>query len=154
LGVWTAPLAFQRQLITLNKCLLIASIFAVLLFPTASYAVQPPRAPQISISGHGWAYTVPFEVHNAGKIEQLIQCESQGVNISRPDSDGIFSDGILQFHRGPLDTMQSSTWQAFSKASGITGSPLIPADAIRMTDWAIDHGLLGHWSCAHILHLV
>jgi hypothetical protein len=50
--------------------------------------------------------------------------------------------------------MQSSTWQAFSKASGITGSPLIPADAIRMTDWAIDHGLLGHWSCAHILHLV
>jgi len=32
-------------------------------------------------------------------VVQLIGCESQGVNISRPDSDGIFSDGILQFYR-------------------------------------------------------
>jgi hypothetical protein len=59
---------------------------------------------------------------------------------------------ILQFHRGPLNTMQSSTWESFSEASGITGSPLIPADAIRMTDWATNHGLLSHWTCAHILH--
>lgn len=79
---------------------------------------------------------MPFEVKNTADIEKLIQCESQGVNISRPDSDGIYSDGILQFHRGPLDTMQSSTWEDFSKSSGIVGSPIVPADAIKMADWA------------------
>jgi hypothetical protein len=84
----------------------------------------------------------------------LIQCESGGVNISRADTGGIFSDGILQYHRGRLNTMASGTWESFSAASHITGSPLIPADAIAQTDWAINHGLLSHWSCAHILHLV
>jgi hypothetical protein len=28
-------------------------------------------------------------------------------------------------------------------ASGISGSPIIPVDAIQMADWAISHGLLG-----------
>lgn len=134
-------------------CLVFASIFAFLA-PTAHYAIPPPKTPETAISGHGWAYTVPFPVHNVQTIEKLIQCESQGANVSRPDSDGIISDGILQFHRGPLNTMQSSTWELFSKASGITGSPLYPADAIHMADWAISHGLLDHWTCAHILRLI
>jgi hypothetical protein len=99
------------------------------------------------ISGPQWAYTVPFAVKNKATIEKLIQCESRGMNISRPDSDGIMSDGILQFHRGPTDTLASSTWENFSQASGITGSPKDPADAIRMTDWAISHGLGPHWTC-------
>jgi hypothetical protein len=137
-------------------CVLIVVIasISVLLFPTASYAVKPPKAPETVISGRGWRYTVLFPVKNTQIIEKLIQCESQGVNISRPDSDGIISDGILQFHRGPKNTLASSTWEAFSKASGITGSPIIPADAIRMADWAISHGLLSHWTCARILHLI
>ena len=135
-----------------TPCLVFASICAFLHL-TAYYPIQPSKTPQTVISGRGWAYTVPFPVHNVQTIEKLIQCESQGVNISRPDSDGIISDGILQFHRGPLNTMQSSTWEFFSRASGITGSPIIPADAIRMADWSIDHGLLDHWTCAQILKL-
>jgi hypothetical protein len=99
------------------------------------------------ISGPRWAYIVPFAVKNKATIEKLIQCESRGMNISRPDSDGIMSDGILQFHRGPTDTLARSTWEDFSQASGIQGSPKDPADAIRMTDWAISHGLGPHWTC-------
>lgn len=132
---------------------LILTFLAPFSLPAAAYSIQPQNPVQTEISGKGWAYAVPFAVHNVTDIEKLIQCESQGVNISRPDSDGIYSDGILQFHRGPLDTMQSSTWQSFSRASGITGSPLIPADAIKQADWAISHGLGPHWTCWKIMHL-
>ena len=99
------------------------------------------------------AFVVPFPVHNKRPIERLIQCESGGRNISKPDSDGITSDGILQFHRGPFDTMDGGTWEDFSRQSGITGSPRNPADAIRMTDWAISHGLGPHWTCYRKLNL-
>ena len=90
---------------------------------------------------------------NKADIERLIECESGGRNISGPDSDGIISDGILQFHRGPGDTLSRSTWEDFSRASGITGSPRDPADAIRMTDWAISHGLGPRWTCWQLLGL-
>jgi hypothetical protein len=99
------------------------------------------------ISGAQWSYTVPFAVKNKASIEKLIECESRGMNISRPDDDGITSDGILQFHRGPTDSMAGGTWKDFSRASGITGSPKNPADAIRMTDWAISHGFGPRWAC-------
>jgi hypothetical protein len=99
------------------------------------------------ISGPRWGYSLPFAVKNKATIQKLIQCESGGMNVSRPDSDGIISDGILQFHRGPADTMAGGTWEDFSQASGIRGSPKNPADAIRMTDWAISHGLGPHWTC-------
>ena len=112
-------------------------------FPGVTQEIRP----ETSVSGPRWAYTVPFEVKNKAAIEKLIQCESRGMNISRPDSDGIMSDGILQFHRGPADTLAGGTWEDFSQASGITGSPRNPADAIRMTDWAISHGLGPHWTC-------
>lgn len=108
----------------------------------------PPTIPlETFISGPRWAYAVPFDVKNKVAIEKLIQCESRGMNISRPDTDGIMSDGILQFHRGPTDTMAGGTWEDFSRMSGIAGSPKNPADAIRMTDWAISQGLGNHWSC-------
>ena len=119
----------------------------------ASYGLPAINPLQTVISGAGWAYTVPFPVQNNAAIEKLIQCESSGVNLSRPDNDGIYSDGILQFHRGRLRTMQRSTWEFFSKASGITGSPIMPADAVRMADWAISRGLIGHWTCAHLTGL-
>jgi hypothetical protein len=125
--------------------------FTPRLFVSRVIAVSAPiPAVTTTLSGKNWAYTVPFAVKNKADIEKLIQCESSGVNISRPDSDGIFSDGILQFHRGPKDTMQSSTWQFFSEASGIGGNPLIPSDAIQLADWAISHGLGPHWSCWRI----
>jgi hypothetical protein len=113
----------------------------------AEYTVAPRGPVETFISGPRWAFTVPFTVKNKAIIEKLIQCESRGMNISRPDSDGITSDGILQFHRGPTDTLTRGTWEDFSQASGITGSPKDPADAIRMTDWAISHGLGPHWTC-------
>ena len=105
------------------------------------------------ISGPQWSYAVPFAVKNKTTIEKLIQCESRGMNISRPDDDGIMSDGILQFHRGPTDTMAGGTWEDFSRASGIIGSPKNPTDAIRMTDWAISHGLGPHWGCWRLQNL-
>ena len=137
--------------------LVFALILTITLAFTASHviAVSPPKSPiQTTLEGKNWAYTVPFAVKNTSDIEKLISCESQGQNVSRPDSDGIYSDGILQFHRGPKDTLASSTWASFSASSGITGSPLIPEDAIRQADWAINHGLLSHWACARITGLI
>jgi hypothetical protein len=116
-------------------------------------ATQTPVLGQIS--GTNWAYNVGFRVENVAAIEKLIQCESQGVNISRPDSDGIISDGILQFHRSSTNApVGSGTWAWMSSLSGIQGSPIDPADAIEMTDWAISHNLIGQWSCATIQHLL
>jgi hypothetical protein len=94
--------------------------------------------------GRTWAYVVPFRVKNKNIIEKLIGCERQGVNISRPDSNGVISWGILQYNG-------TSTWAEFSQKSGIVGTPVNPPDAIRMTDWAIDHGYLGRWTCSRIL---
>ena len=125
---------------------LLQTVFA----KTAEYTITP-RMPQETretiLSGPQWSYTVPFAVQNKADIEKLIQCESAGLNVSGPDSDGITSDGILQFHRGPSDGLDKSTWEDFSKASGIAGSPENPADAIRMADWAISHGLGPRWTC-------
>lgn len=139
-----------------TPCLFFALILTctALFAPSQTFSVQPPQSPvTTTLTGKNWAYTVPFAVTHVQDIEKLIQCESSGENVSRPDSDGIYSDGILQYHRGPKNTMQSSTWQLFSEASGIQGSPIVPADAIRMTDWAISNGLISHWTCARILHL-
>jgi hypothetical protein len=122
------------------------------LIPTSTVLVFPPRNPvQTILSGtvghRMWAYIVPFAVHNSATIEALITCESSGVNISRPDSNGLISWGVLQYNG-------TSTWADFSRVSGLSGSPINPPDAIRLRDWAIDHGFLGRWTCAKILHLV
>lgn len=112
-----------------------------------------PTSLETVISGPQWSYTVPFPVRNKTTVEKLIQCESRGMNISRPDDDGIMSDGILQFHRGTTGTLAGGTWEDFSRVSGITGSPKNPTDAIRMTDWAISHGLGPRWGCWRLQHL-
>ena len=109
--------------------------------------VTRPVSLETFVSGPRWGYALPFPVKHKATIEKLIQCESGGMNVSVPDSDGIISDGILQFHRGPADTMAGGTWEDFSRTSGIRGSPKNPADAIKMTDWAISHGLGPHWTC-------
>jgi len=121
-------------------------IFSVFL-KTGVYTIHPPVSLQTVISGQGWAYTVPFPVKNAHVIEKLISCESGGVDGGCGiDSNGKESCGILQY--------QDATWSDFSSMSGISGSPLIPQDAIKMTDWAISHGFLYRWTCARILGLV
>jgi hypothetical protein len=153
------PKTRRRGVVTENPysmkyyiCLLFAFLSLVIIRP-ATYATQPVIASYTRLQGQGWAYTVPFVVKNKETIEKLIQCESSGVNISRVDSGGIFSDGILQFHRGPQNTMASSTWESFSKASHISGSPIVPADAIAQTDWALSHNLGSHWTCYRKLYL-
>lgn len=135
------------------KTLLIAltGLYASL---TAVYPVKPLPTIQTTLSGQGWAYTVPFPVENPYDIEQLISCESQGVNISRPDSDGLISDGVLQFHRDKSDVLGSGTWSDMEKRFDYYGSPIIPADAIKMADLMISAGFLGRWTCAHITGLL
>ena len=125
---------------------LLYALITLLFLKTAVYTVTPPPTPKTVISGHGWAYTVPFVVQNTSTIEKLIQCESQGVNIARPDSNGLLSYGLLQFNG-------TSTWSDFTAKSGLSGSPMMPDDAIRLADWAISHGYLHRWTCARILHL-
>lgn len=132
--------------ITLKNVCLSLVILASTAFRPTHYAVQPPKTPQTVISGHGWAYTVPYQVNNASTIEKLIQCESQGVNIARPDSNHKISWGVLQFNG-------TSTWQEAERQFDYYGSPMIPGDAIHMADMMISNGELGRWTCAHILHL-
>ena len=137
----------ERLFFFLFLALPVVTLFQSVLVRTAASAVLRHSPQQTLLRGPGWAFVVPFPVNNKDNIEELIQCESGGQNISLPDTDGITSDGILQFHRGPGDTMSRGTWEDFSKASGITGSPNNPVDAIRMTDWAIDHDFGYRWTC-------
>jgi hypothetical protein len=138
----------ERLLLGLFLALPLVTLVQTLWARTNEYSVarQAPVDKTV-LSGPRWAYAVPFAVTNKTGIERLIECESGGRNVSEPDSDGIISDGVLQFHRGPADTLSDSTWEDFSRASGLTGSPRDPVEAIRMTDWAISHGLGPRWTC-------
>jgi hypothetical protein len=77
-------------------------------------------------------------------IEHLIPCESMGKPINRIDSNGKMSYGILQFQ----------DWDEWERVSGITGDPDNRADAIRMAEWAIQNGMINHWTCATILKMM
>jgi hypothetical protein len=76
-------------------------------------------------------------------IEHLIPCESMGRTINRIDSNGKMSYGILQFQ----------DWDEWEAASGMTGNPDNRRDAIRMAEWAIQNGMVNHWTCASILKM-
>lgn len=99
-----------------------------------------------------WVYSPvksgePIDTETAEKaLPGLIGCESEGVSVKRVDSNGYYSYGILQY--------QSSTWNEWSKSSGITGDPMNPNDAIKMYYWAASHGFLNHWACAKILGIL
>jgi hypothetical protein len=121
------------------------TLTARFLIPSGEYVVSPAKpAQETTLRGKSWAYTVPFRVENASTIEKLIQCESQGVNIARPDSNGLISWGILQFNG-------TSTWAEMSRRFDFHGSPLQPADAIHMADLMIEAGLVYRWTCARIV---
>jgi hypothetical protein len=122
------------------------ALIAAILTQTRVTSVSPQTPVLSVIRGRNWAYSVPFHVKNAAAIQKLISCESQGVNIIKPDSDGIVSAGILQFH-------QDGTWQDMERLSGFTGSSIFPSDAILMADWMISHGLGHRWTCWHLTGL-
>ena len=77
-------------------------------------------------------------------IEYLIPCESGGQPIDHLDSNGKMSYGILQFQ----------DWDEWERMSGITGNPENRDDAIRMAEWGIEHGMIDHWGCARLLHMM
>ncbi|HUJ32107.1 MAG TPA: hypothetical protein VLY23_12555 [Candidatus Acidoferrum sp.] len=77
-------------------------------------------------------------------IEHLIPCESMGKAVDRIDSNGKMSYGILQFQ----------DWDEWQRVSGISGDPDNTADAIRMAEWAIENGMINHWTCASILKMI
>ena len=144
-------LAAVGQLMKPTLCLL--SLFALIIaikaivLPGQVIAVSPPPISTPTIArGRGWAYTVAFPVTNLETIEKLIQCESQGVNVARLDSNHVISWGLLQFNG-------TSTWDEAEAKFGFYGSPLIPSDAIHMADLMISGGELGRWTCAHLLQL-
>jgi hypothetical protein len=155
-----------KNYLALSRPAFLSLIFASISLATALLAI--PRSIAVSplppayktilrgrAGGHNWSFTVPFQIHNVNAIEALISCESQGVNISKPDSDGVASDGILQFHRAKSTPalIGSGTWAWMASSSGIKGTPIWPTDAIKMTDWAISHNLGSQWSCWHIAGL-
>lgn len=107
----------------------------------------PGSGPIARIAGKNWGYTLTFPVSNAATIARLIECESQGLNVGRPDSNGQISWGILQFNG-------TSTWQEMEHRFHFYGDPRNPSQAIHMADMMISNGLLGRWSCAHSLGLV
>ena len=131
------------------------------LIPSKTIAVRPPAISPMASQLKTLPQTYPAGYHftktqinallagtkNTDILRQLIQCESQDVNIARPDSNGLISYGLLQFNG-------TATWAQFSRLANVTGSPMMPDRAIEVADWMISHGELGRWTCAHILHMV
>ena len=72
----------------------------------------------------------------------ILTCESQNQDVQEVDSSGLMSRGRAQY--------QDATWAAFSKKSGIVGSPMNATDTVAMTLWALESGGLDNWSCARI----
>jgi hypothetical protein len=77
-------------------------------------------------------------------IEHLIPCESMGETTNRIDVNGKTSYGILQFQ----------DWEEWESVSGLSGDPDNREDAIRMAEWAIENGMINHWTCAQILKII
>jgi hypothetical protein len=114
--------------------------------PMSVIAVPSKTIPVAEVSGKDWHYDVTFPVYNSSSLERLIQCESQGRNISRTDSNGQISWGILQFNG-------TSTWNEMEQRFNFYGDPRNPSDAIHMADMMISGGLIRRWACARSLGL-
>ena len=129
--------------------------FSVVMFAATIATIYPPHQaalapsgfiPIAQIAGANWSYDLNFPVHNPLIIQKLIECESQGLNIARPDSNGQMSWGILQFNG-------TSTWQEMERRFHFYGDPRNPPEAIHMADMMISNGLIGRWTCARSLGL-
>lgn len=127
--------------------LAIASLIVVMVHHRVELISVPGAATPIAeVSGKNWRYDLSFPVRNLSTVEQLIQCESQGQNISRIDSNGQVSRGILQFNG-------TSTWNEMEHRFDFYGDPRNPTAAIHMADMMISSGLVGRWACARSLGL-
>jgi len=124
--------------------LAIALLIVVILRPARIISVPRKAIPVAEVSGKNWHYDLSFPVYNSSILERLIQCESQGLNISRTDSNGRMSWGILQFNG-------TSTWKEMERRFDFHGDPRNPQEAIHMADMMISSGLIGRWACARSL---
>lgn len=138
-------------------CFLFVIFCIVFISPSKTVEIRPTIAPIT----YAVASTGQIEgnagllagTHNPEKLAKLIQCESDWVNISRPDSNNRISDGLLQFNRGASNILGSGTWADMEQRFKFYGSPIIPSDAIRMADMMIDAGFISRWTCAKMLGL-
>jgi hypothetical protein len=126
--------------------LAIASLITVIHRPPRVISAPSKGIPVAEVSGKNWHYDLSFPVYNSSTLERLIQCESQGLNISRLDSNRQMSWGILQFNG-------TSTWNEMERRFNFYGDPKNPPDAIHMADMMISSGLIGRWTCARSLGL-
>jgi hypothetical protein len=125
----------------------IALLIVLMVHRPVELTSGPGRAvPVAEVSGKNWRYDLSFPVHNLSVVEQLIQCESQGQNISRVDTNGQLSRGILQFNG-------TSTWNEMEHRFDFYGDPRNPSQAIHMADMMISNGFVGRWTCARSLGL-
>ena len=125
----------------------LAAAIVTIYHPQQTALVPRGFTPVAEIAGTNWRYDLNFPIHNPSIIQQLIECESQGLNIARPDSNGQMSWGILQFNG-------TSTWQEMERRFHFYGDPRNPPAAIHMADMMISSGLIGRWTCARSLKLV
>lgn len=127
--------------------LAIAALIVVMIHrPVEIISARGNTLPVAEVSGKNWRYDLSFPVQNRSVVEQLIQCESQGQNISRVDTNGQLSRGILQFNG-------TSTWNEMEHRFDFYGDPRNPSQAIHMADMMISNGLIGRWTCARSLGL-
>ncbi len=137
----------RRGLLSCGLLLSVLSWVATIRESQTIPPLPPSSAPIARIAGKNWGYDLTFPVYNAATIVKLIDCESQGLNVGRPDSNGQMSWGVLQFNG-------TSTWQEMERRFHFHGDPRNPPEAIHMADMMISSGFLGRWSCAHTLGLV
>jgi hypothetical protein len=135
----------REWLLCLSVMALAAAIATI---DRSQHAAHSPSGfmPITQIAGKNWRYELNFPVYNPSTIQKLIDCESQGLNIGRPDSNGQMSWGILQFNG-------TSTWQEMERRFHFYGDPRNPPEAIHMADMMISSGLIGRWTCARSLGL-
>lgn len=105
--------------------------FIVLSFNLPAQAVLAPEGQIMGKKGSN-------QLDIATVVQRLIYCESGGQNVAKLDSNGKYSYGVLQ--------IQWSTWNQWSKGSGIIGEPMNKVDAVKMAKWAIENGHIKHWT--------
>jgi hypothetical protein len=130
--------------------LLIPSLIALVIRIHSSIRVisdYGTTAHVVRIGGKRWHFDLDFPISNPLVVEKLIECESQGLNISRPDSNGQISWGVLQFNG-------TSTWNEMERRFHFYGDPRNPPEAIHMADIMISNGFVGRWTCARSLGFV
>ena len=150
LDKWAQWSRIPQGVLDIRRLLLyvaIASIIIVIVHrPITAISASIKDIPVTELSGRNWRYELSFPVDNSVTLERLIQCESQGLNTSRTDSNGQTSWGVLQFNG-------TSTWKEMERRFNFYGDPRNPPEAIHMADMMISSGLIGRWACGRSIGL-